>query len=452
MSIANFPASLQPIIQQGFLRREFKAGLTSRLGYRQIADRVNFPNRVGQTITDTRRGLKVPVETPTAASANTGLDNGMTPGSFSVEQFSTGIDQYGDTTDLNMVAAGVAIASVFVENANVNGVQAMQSLDRLARNHLYFGTVSPAVLDVGGYMGGNTRVATALGADGTTLHVDDIRGFQNIIGSLGTVTPVSNASPATVTVNGTAYSLVGVVPDGSGANVSTAPKGMSGVLHFAANVVVADGGLNAPVIISTAPVVFRPGNKKSTAAISAGDTLTMAVILKAVAQLRKNAVPTINGLYNCYLDDEQLLGLFGDAQFQTLFRGAYNSTEFRQGEVFELLGVRYIPTTEAPQQMLNGLPIHRAIIVGKGALVEADYANIGHTDVPDGDKALMEMVDGVAMVTREPLDRLHQIIAQSWYWIGGFALPSDITSNSLIIPTASNSALKRAVMIETTSV
>ena len=39
MGISNFPASLQPIIQQGFLEREFQQALTSRLGYRACADR-----------------------------------------------------------------------------------------------------------------------------------------------------------------------------------------------------------------------------------------------------------------------------------------------------------------------------------------------------------------------------------------------------------------------------
>jgi hypothetical protein len=32
MGIQNFPASLQPIIQQGFLEREFQQALHSRLG------------------------------------------------------------------------------------------------------------------------------------------------------------------------------------------------------------------------------------------------------------------------------------------------------------------------------------------------------------------------------------------------------------------------------------
>ena len=46
MGIQNFPASLQPIIQQGFLEREFQQALRSKLGYRAIADRVVVPVRV----------------------------------------------------------------------------------------------------------------------------------------------------------------------------------------------------------------------------------------------------------------------------------------------------------------------------------------------------------------------------------------------------------------------
>jgi hypothetical protein len=38
MGIQNFPAALQPIIQLGFLEREFQQALQSRLGYRACAD------------------------------------------------------------------------------------------------------------------------------------------------------------------------------------------------------------------------------------------------------------------------------------------------------------------------------------------------------------------------------------------------------------------------------
>jgi len=433
MAINNFPAALQPIIQQGFLEREFQAGIHSRLGFRAIADREEIPNKVGETVTKTRRGLKAPVTTPLNPTTNTNLDNGLTPSGWTVEQYTLSMNMYGDTIDLNMVTQGVGIAKQFMENANVNGVQSAQSLDRLARNALF-----------SSYLGGNTRVLTTLGAPALTLAVDDIRGFQYVLAN-GVMVPVSVGTPMTVTVGAGVYTLTGVVADGS--NVSTAPIGVSGVLTFSANVSVSDGTAGNGVISSVGPSVLRASNRASTSSLIATDLLTMQTVLSAVARLRTNNVPTINGLYNAYLDDNHLLELFQDGDFKLLYRGAYGSETYKQGQIIELLGVRFITTTEAYQQTLGGVPIRRAIVCGQGALVEGDFASVGYSDVGDGD-SLKVMVDDICMVTREPLDRLQQIIAQSWYWIGGFAVPTDATANPTIIPTASNSYFKRAVVIE----
>lgn len=455
MPIQNFPLQLQPIIQQGFLAREFQEGLSARLGFRAIADRETFPNRIGETITKTRKGLKTPVVTPLVPSANTNFDNGLTPSSWSVEQYVLSIDQYGDTIDLNMVTEGVGIASQFLANARTNGVQAMQSLDRLARNALFGGARG----GVGGYLGGNTRVLQSVGSPETTIHVDDIRGFQSVFSPTGQILPIASSTGMTVTVGANSYTLIGVTADTT--SVSTAPGGISGTLTFSNNVSTSDGTAGEPVVAATAPLVLRPNDRTTTASLSApsgtygagnyipGDTLGIQTVLSAVATLRSNNVPVIDGAYNCYLDDQQLLGLFRDADFKYLYRGAYGSEAYRAGSVIELLGVRFVPTTEAPQQASLGAgPIHRAIVCGQGALVEGDFAGTGTLEIPDVEKSLLEMIDGVCMVTREPLDRLKQIIAQSWYWIGGFALPTDLTASTTIIPTATNSYLKRAVVIE----
>lgn len=433
MAINNFPAALQPIIQQGFLEREFQEGIQSRLGFRAIADREEIPNKVGETVTKTRRGLKAPVTTPLNPSTNTNLDNGLTPSGWTVEQYTLSMNMYGDTIDLNMVTQGVGIAKQFLENAKVNGIQAAQSLDRLARNALF-----------SSYLGGNTRVRTTLGAPALTVAVDDIRGFQYVL-SNGVMVPVSAGNPMTVTIGAGSYTLTGVAADGS--NVSTSPLGVSGTLTLSANVSVSDGTAGNGVVSSVGPSVFRAGNRASTSGLIATDLLTMQTILAAVARLRTNNVPTINGMYNFYLDDNQLLELFQDGDFKLLYRGAYGSETYRNGQIIELLGVRFVPTTETYQQTLGGVPIRRGILCGQGALVEGDFASTGYSDVGDGD-SLKTMVDDICMVTREPLDRLQQIIAQSWYWIGGFAVPTDATANPTIIPTASNSYFKRAVVIE----
>ena len=67
MGISNFPLALQPIIQQGFLEREFQQALRSRLGYRACADREDISVGIGETLTKTRAGLRPAVTTPHGA-------------------------------------------------------------------------------------------------------------------------------------------------------------------------------------------------------------------------------------------------------------------------------------------------------------------------------------------------------------------------------------------------
>ena len=437
MGIQNFPLALQSIIQQNFLQREFQEALTSRLGYRACADREEFSVGIGETITKTRAGLKPSVTTPVPAALNTNLDNGLTPTGWGVEQYTLTINHYAATTDLNMVTSRVGIASQFLQNAKVNGEQAARSLDELARNALF----AP-------YFGGNTRVRTSLTSAGGTVAVDDIRGFTTVFIN-GVQVGVSSSAPLTVTVGSNVYTLVAAVPDTS--NVSTTPQGVSGTLTFSGNVSVSDGTAGNAVQSATASVIIRPNARTTTTGLTTGDTLTISCLLDAVATLRINAVPEIDGAFNCYLDPVSARQLFADAAFRQLFQGATSANQvFREGMINDFLGLRFIPTTEAYVQAhptLAGAVIRRPIIVGQGALIEGDFAGMAADDVAPAD-SIVNMIDNVAMVTREPIDRLQQIIAQSWYWIGGFCAPSDTTTNNTIIPTATNAAYKRAVMVE----
>jgi hypothetical protein len=151
------------------------------------------------------------------------------------------------------------------------------------------------------------------------------------------------------------------------------------------------------------------------------------------------------------LDPVSARQLFADPDFRTLFTGATSANQvFREGMVNDFLGLRFVPTTEAyvqPHPTLTGLNVRRPIICGQGALIEGDFAGMAADDVAPKD-SIVSVVDGIAMVTREPIDRLQQIIAQSWYWIGGYAAPTDTTTNPTTIATATNAAYKRAVMVE----
>jgi len=437
MGIQNFPAALQPIIQQGFLEREFEAALHSRLGYRMCADRQDFAVGIGETLTKTRAGLKPSVTTPILPATNTNFDNGLTPSTFSVEQFTITINHYAATTDLNVVTSRVGIASQFLLNAAINGEQAARSLDELARNALF----AP-------YFGGNTRVRTTLASAGVAVTVDDVRGFQYAFVN-GVQTPVGGSASMTVTVGSNAYTLIGVTTDAT--NVSTAPNGISGVLTFSSSVTVADATAGNTVTSATASSIMRPNGRSNSSLLQATDVLTMGTLLNAVAQLRLNAVPEIDGVYNCYLDPVSARQLFADNDFRQLFQGATSANQvFKKGMINDFLGLRFIPTTEAYVQnhpSISGAVIRRPIIVGQGALIEGDFAGMASADVAPED-SVISMVDGIAMVTREPIDRLQQIIAQSWFWIGGFCAPSDTTTNPTTIPTATNANYKRAVMVE----
>ena len=437
MGIQNFPVSLQPIIQQGFLEREFQQALRSRLGYRACADQVTVAVGIGETLTKTRAGLKPSVTTPLAPATNTNFDNGLTPTTWGVEQYTISINLYAATTDLNVVTERVGIASQFLQNAYVNGEQAARSLDELSRNALF-----------AAYLGGNTRVRTTLTSAGPTVYVDDVRGFQTVFVN-GIQQAVTASTPMTVTIGSNAYTLVSVVVDV--VNVSTAPNGMSGALTLSGNVSVSDGTVGNTVAAASGATIVRPSQRGNTALITASDTLTMSNLLDAVAKLRLNAVPEIDGAYNCYLDPVSSRQLFADPDFKQLFQGATSANQvFKKGMTNDFLGLRFVPTNEVfvqPHPTLSGLMIRRPMICGQGALIEGDFAGMAATDVAPVD-SIVTMVDGIAMVTREAIDRLQQIIAQSWYWIGGFCAPSDTTTNPTTVPTATNAAFKRAVIVE----
>jgi hypothetical protein len=458
MALNNLPSALQSVIQSGYLERAFGDALRARLGFRRIADREKFPGGLGETITKTRRGLLAPALTPVATSAgsNTDFSSGLTARNFSVEQYVLGVQQYADMMMLNIVTSQVAIVPMFMQNVEAQGEQAARTVDQLAQQAL-FNT----------YMGGNTRVKTTLGSPAATIAVDDVRGFQTTLNSSGQPVPVSSSNKIIVTVNGTGYNLQAVAIDGS--NTSTAPNGISGTLTFDANVSTTDGTAGNAVISSVAPFIMRPSNSSTgvmaptTAAISTGNDynsaqLTAQMILNAAAQLRANNVPAgSDGRFVCYADPVHLTGVYNDPAFQRFFTGRDQSSEYRQGVIGDLLGVRIEETNLNPvQYAVNGTggfaftaPIRRAIVCGQGALVEGTFTDTGYAalNAVDSDP-LITVVDGIAHIVREPMDALKQIVTTSWSYVGGFVTPSDTTANPTVLPTATNAAFKRAVIIE----
>ena len=166
--------------------------------------------------------------------------------------------------------------------------------------------------------------------------------------------------------------------------------------------------------------IIRINHRDETAALLATDTLVMQTLLNAVGQLLNADIPQIEGAYNCYLDPVSARQLFSDPDFKSLFQGATSINQvFRKGMLNDFLGLRFMPITEPfieQHPSIEHLFIRHVFVCGAGAVVEADFKGMS-ADSLRPTNAIVDLVDGVAMVTREPVD---SFIAQSWYWIGGF--------------------------------
>lgn len=461
-SFTNFPAALVPMLQTGFLERELEEGLDSVLAYRRAALMETVPSRVGETLTRTRKGRKTPVTTPMTPSTNTGLDNGLTPSTFAIEQYSFTMQEYADTVDVNMIQELAGIADQLIANSRNNGVQAAQSMERICRGKIF-----------AAYLGGNSRVRTDLGAGSTTTcHVDDITGFTTVLVN-GVVTAISSANPISVIEtnvggSGVNQTLSVTAATADATNQSQSPAGVSGLLTFTAATTPVNGD---SLVTSNAPKIIRPFSRATTAALTGSDMLTMGLVEDAVAYLRDNGVPPMSdGTHHCILDNTSLRQLFADQDFKVLFAGRYQSREYKDGDIIVLLGITFIPTTEtyiqpasvqwngttygaaatATSPSLVSNRVRRPIVLGAECVIQGDFEGLDTWLQRQGVSAIGDvfLVNGVAQILRPPLDRLQQTASLSWTWIGDFAVPTDTTATTNIIPTASNSLFKRALVIE----
>lgn len=380
----NFPASIQPLIIQGFLDREFHEALRSRKGFRAVARQIRVPIQIGETRSETQIGLK-------------------TKTSQEWEHYTISMNLYAAISDLKTSKTRV---SSILQNAFETGEQAARSLDELAQNTL-FST----------YLAGNTRITRILPEteNTTTFEVDDIRGFQTVFVN-GEPKAVCEEFPLRIKIGTQEFQAISVNKHLT--NLSTTPGGISGAIKILSNEFP---NVRDPVIATTAPKIIRPGQKTTTAQLTSGDNLTMRLLLDAVTKLRVNAAPEIDGAYNCYLDPVSARQLFHDPEFRQLFQGATSANQvFRRGVVNDFLGLRFIPANEMFVQQHPDFPqeyIRRVAICSAGALNEGVFPDMDKAG-PEG--ATISMVNNVAMVTRMEDENT---IAQSWYWIGGFGAP-----------------------------
>lgn len=454
-----FPAQLQNAIQQNYLQRAFLDPLVNKLGYRSIAEKTEFPGRIGQSITMTRTGLLVPNITPLDPATNNNLDNGITPTQYATEQFTLSVAQYPQQPMLiNLMSDMQTIASFAIRNSMNIGVALATANDRLARASLF-----------GAYLSGNTFITAS--ASSVTQAVDDTRGFQTAVLN-GVVTAVGSGNPLNITVNGVANTVIGFANDSVNVSTTTQTGGMSGTITLGTTASTTAG---QAVVSVYAPLIVRPNARATSYALQSTDLLTMQAIRSAIASLVNNSVPTVNGAYNLFLNQSSMNQLQQDSEFQLLNRGVdVRDPTYENAWInSNFLMCRFIQTTETYVQAPGAVDgsitvpqgIQRPIVCGKDALVEGIFTagldavkglneqmGIGDTRNSPNMSLLTDsryMNLGYYYHIRPPIDALGQIITQTGNYVGGFTVPTDTTTTPAIIPTASNSYFKRAVIIET---
>jgi hypothetical protein len=414
------PAAMQAIIQDGLLEAAFENALQPQFLYPAAAAVDPVAGNVGQRVTKTRTGLLTPKTAPI-----TGSD--PTASTYAIEQYSGVLDQYGDSVDTNMLGSATAQARLFTRNVQTLATGAGQSLNRIARDRLY------AV-----YAGGRTWVRTTDGASNTSVDVQSVDGFEQVLVN-GVPTAVSGSTPLAITINGVANTVVGVDRANRRLTLGTAATDTAGHAVVAAN----------------APVSIRPNARATARDIIAGDNATMGLFHDAVARLRTMNVPTMpDGTYHAHIDAVTNRQLLADTEFRQMFQGLGESTaQIRQGLIGTVGNVTFFLNIEAPTVTGDGqaLTVRRPIVLGDEPLVNMPLENQGQLldgtgieDVPG--ITLVQAVpntDGteVVFIVRPPQDRLQQVVAASWAWTGDFCVPTDSTTGDAAIA-------KRAVVIE----
>lgn len=446
------PASILNQIQQNVLERTWHEALTPRQLFRSEALPEKWPFGMGQTQIMSRPGLIAVDTTPLVP----GVD--PTPEVLALEQWEATLNPYGKTIDTHMPTDFVSAAGEFLKNGHRLGVNAALTLNRLIRNRLFKA-----------YLGGQTvNTVAGLAAD-TTVRVAALNGFRSVLVA-GRQTPVSLANPLAITLGAlAANTCVGTIPD-----VAADPDG-PGVLQLGAAL---GGGLalRSSVLSSVMPSIIRSGGGTSVDALAAGDVITLQDIVDATARLRVMNVPEFDeGGFHLHIDSISGAQIFRDASFQRLNTSLPDAYRYRKGIIGNIGGTILFENQECPRldnsgpvtatptlsrysreigaETVNagGVRVQRAIVMGKGCVYEkyvdesafvteaGQLGKIGNFSVVNN--GLMMITDRIRYIIRAPMDRLFEMVSQTWSFKGDFPIPSDSTSGDAAM-------FKRAVVIE----
>ena len=137
---------------------------------------------------------------------------------------------------------------------------------------------------------------------------------------------------------------------------------------------------------------FFPGDVATRSALTDDSQLTVEVIQAAVAHLRAQNAPTINGKYVAIIHPYAAYDLMRDPEWIDAHKYA-NPTNLYEGEIGEVAGVRFVQTTEA--KIYEG-GVFSTLVFGEGAY--------GVTEISGGGLQTIVKQKGSAG-TADPLDQ-----------------------------------------------
>lgn len=413
---ALLPVGIRALIQDGMLEQVFQNALRPEFLFPMEASIDPVQGSIGQRLTRTRTGLLTPT--------TTALTGDVSASTYSIEQFSGVLDQYGNSTDTNMLGSLVGQARKFVQDIEILGVNAGHSLNQLARNKLY-----------AAYAGGRTWCRTADAASNTSINVQSTAGFDTVLVN-GVPTAVSASNPLTVTVNGVANTVVAADAANRTLTLGTARVDV----------------LGDPIIAANAPVTIRPNARATAYNLISTDTATVGLFFDAVARLRNMSVPpTADGTYHAHVDATTMRQLLSDTEFRQAFQSQGPGKVYEQGRLTVFGGITFILNIETPTVTGDSMTVslaRRPIVVGADPIVAMPLEGQGQLLADTGIESvpgisMIEVAPGleVVLIIRPPQDRLQQVISSSWAWTGDFAIATDSTSGDTAI-------VKRGVIVE----
>lgn len=438
---------VRQLVQDGILERAFHDALFPRLLFRGEASPVLFPGNIGDTMIFTGVGLIKPNMKPVIP----GVD--PTPKTYSKEQWAATVQQYADSIDTHMPTSALAIANLFLRNAQQIGMQSAMTLNRIVRNRMYNAALS-----------GWTTLAAGAAAV-STISVTRLNGFTKArrpdlaAGSPAKYDTVSSTNPLQATYNNagvpTAVNVIGFTAATPG------DENGPGTLLLDAAITAAN---RSYFFAADATSIVRPGGVLRTDDIPAGQTLTLALIRSAVARFRTQNVPEYpDRRFHAHLDPTHEAQVFSDAEFQRLLQSLPDYYMYKDFALGELLGVIFLRDSECPLpetvswglttglqvwdsadnfagELYNtgsttGTKLHQAIFSAQGGIMEY-YVELSQLLTEAGvtgkvgepsitNNGIDVFSDRIQLIIRSPLNRLQDMVSTSWKFIGDWPVRTD---------------------------